>query len=492
MLIKIRKTILMFLLGGCLLLSACGQQDAAEPSSAEPSAVEPPASPAPQGPEAFLNPDGTINQEKWNQYMGIEVPEQEPVEEVPENVLLLGALNDDYEMIHRLIASFNQAQSDYKVEVRKYGSRDDMFLDLVRGQGCDLLFLKPLYLKTLAGKGGLEDLTPYLDKSGKVDREDLFDAVLEAGTADGKLAGLMSGFSVEAILVEKGYTEDGGWTIEEYLALMDKYPEVPLSGTVDPNLIIVWLTQELSALPESFVNWEERTCDFENEAFIQTIEMLKSYVERCRKPGSDRSMSTADRLYQRVVQTMIVEIDYDLNFSSYTDISDAFLESYELAGFPNQEGEVRYPMPQLYTGQGLYCMNAASAKKDAAWLFLEYMLTEYQEQRAQSTWTEGFPVRRSLVERLLQEEVEAEVTEKNLTTNFYTREMRPKRGGFTEEDRERVLYILDHATPPTILQAGGTFREILVEELQAFLAGDKTAAETAQLIQRRVSLYLSE
>ncbi len=471
------------LLGCCLLFSACGQEEPVEPSSE--------GTPAPLQWEDVIK-DGTIDEEKYNEYRGIEVPEQDSSEEVPENVILLGARTRDYDKIYKLVDAFNQAQDDYAVKVQNYENTDAMFLDLVRGQGCDLLLLTPLYLKTLSDKGGLEDLTPYLEKSEKVDREDLFDVVLEAGTSGGKLVGMMPGFSVEAILVEKGYTEGGGWTIEEYLALMDKYPDVPLTGSANPSVISAWLMRELSALPESFVNWEERTCSFESEAFIQTIEMLKKYVEQCRKPNSDRFMSTADRLYQRVVQTMTVEIDYDLYFSSYVAIRDAFLGSYELAGFPNQEGEAGYPMPELYTSMALCSMNAASGKKDAAWLFLEYMLSEYQEKKAESTWTEGFPVRRSIVERLLQEEIEAEVTDNFVTENFYTGEMMPKRGNFTEEDKEQLLYILDHATPPTILQAVGAFEGILVEELQAFFAGDKTAAETARLIQSRVSIYLSE
>ena len=67
----------------------------------------------------------------------------------------------------------------------------------------------------------------------------------------------------------------------------------------------------------------------------------------------------------------------------------------------------------------------------------------------------------------------------------------PTRGGFTEEDKESLLYILDHASPPTVLQ-GGAFWAILNEELGAFFAGDKTAEETARIIQNRVTTYLKE
>lgn len=487
---KFKELMLTILLGSCLCLCSCGQKDTLEPSSEDPS-----PSPAPLQWEDVVNSNGTVDQDKFNQYMGIEVPETDTSQEVPENVILLGALSSDYELIHRQVNAFNQAQSDYKVEIQRYESRDSMFLDLVRGQGCDLLALRPSGLTILSDKGGLEDLAPYLEKSEKVNREDLFDAVLEAGMAGETLAGILPGFNVDMILVEKGYTKDGGWTIEEYLALMDKYPDVPLTTSANPQFIIVWLLNELSALTESFVDWTERTCSFDSEAFIQTLEMLKSYAERCQKAKIDSptSLTTyADRLYKRQVQTQMITFRFNEYFCQYSNIKDAFLGAYELAGIPNVEGEVRYTITDFGNGTVLYSMNAASAKKDGAWLFLEYLLSEYQETMTKTIRSEGFPARRDLVERLLQEEVEAEVTEKYFTQNEYTGEMVPKRGSFTEEDKEHVLYILDHAAPPTALQAGGTFREILVEELNAFLANDKTAAETAHIIQNRMTTYLNE
>lgn len=483
---KTKGLILTLLLGGCLFLSACGQKETVEPSSEDPS-----PSPAPLQWEDIWNSDGTLDRDKYNQYFGIEVPEADTSKEVPENVILLGALAKDYELIHRQVNAFNKAQSGYKVEIQRYESRDAMFLDLVRGKGCDLLALKPSGLTILSDKGGLEDLAPYLEKSDKVNREDLFDAVLEAGTVGETLAGIMPSFNVDVILVEKGYTKGGGWTIAEYLALMDKYPDVRLTSSVSPQFYVAWILNELSALPESFVDWEERTCSFESEAFIQTIEMLKSYAERCQKAEKDSTSTQttlADKLYNRQVQTMSITFSFEEYFSSYRDIKDAFLESYELAGIPNMDGEVRYPITDSVNGTVLYSMNAASAKKVGAWLFLEYLLSEYQETMR----SEGFPARRDLVERLLQEEVEAEVTENYLSENFYTGEMAPKRGSFTEEDKEHVLYILDHVVPPTALQAGGTFRTILMEELNAFLMGDKTAAETAYILQNRMTTYLSE
>ena len=477
---RIKIFMLALLLGGSLCIGACGQGEKPVESSVGDSL------PSGQGQLGDAAENWRTEWEKYMQNLEKEIPKVEVFkEEVPENVIVVGAIYGDYMNISKHIKAFNQAQSDYKVEVKTYETTDDIFLDLVKRQGCDLLVLSPRYLTILSDKGGLEDLLPYLDESEKVREEDLFDVALEVGTAEGRLVGILPEFAVRAILVEKGCTKNGGWTIEEYLALMDQNPDVPLTRCKDSQAGVGWLMSTLYTLPESFVDWEERTCSFESEDFVQAIETIKSYAERLIKTDSDLIPNYYEMLYGKQIQTVSVEVRSGEYFSEYKDIRDAFLGSFE--GYPNPEGEVRYPMEGLT--KDLYCVNAASAKKDAAWAFLEYLLSDYQETIAGSS--QDFPVRRDILEGKLEEEIGAELTEDYYRVNSYSKEMAPKRGNFTKEDKERLLYMLDHASPPTVLQ-GGAFWAILNEELSAFFAGDKTAAETAHVIQSRVSMYLSE
>lgn len=469
---SLKALVVGLLLMGCMCLSACGQG-------------EDPVKPSAESKEQLTELEQSYQQIEE----AIPKVDDSEEEEVPENVIVMGAIMGDYMGIVKVVNAFNQAQGDYQVEVKTYETRDAIFLDLVMGKGCDLLVVSPQALTILADKGGLEDLSSYLDKSEKVNREDLFDIALEVGTAGGRWVGILPDFTVNAILVEKGYTEDGGWTIEKYLALMDRNPDVPLFRGSDPQKGGGVLIDELHMLTESFVDWEERTCSFESEEFIQTLELVKSYTQRFRKADYN-NFAPYEMLYQGQIQTETIEIQSQKYFADYQDIRDAFLGSYDLAGYPNPEGKAAYSMQGHM--QKMYCMNAASAKKDAAWTFLEYMLSDYQESMDGSDDHHGFPVRRDILERQLQEEIGAELTEKYARQNFYSKEMVPQRGRFTEEDKERLLYILDHASPPTVLQYGGAFRAILDEELGAFFAGDKTAAKTAEVIQNRVTVYLNE
>lgn len=469
---SLKALVVGLLLMGCMCLGACGQgQDPVKPSA--------------ESKEQLTELDQMYQQIEE----AIPKVDDSEEEEVPENVIVMGAMMGDYMRIVKVINAFNQAQSDYQVQVKTYETTDAIFLDLAMGKGCDLLVVSPQNLTILADKRGLEDLSSYLDKSEKVNREDLFDIALEVGTAGGRWVGILPDFTVWAILVEKGYTEDGGWTIEKYLALMDRNPDVPLFGVSDPQKAGVGLMNICYMLTESFVDWEKRTCSFESEEFIQALELVKSYAQRFRKADyNNLAPDIYEMLYQGQIQTETIEIRSKKYFSEYQDIRDAFLGSYDLAGFPNPEGKAAYSMQGLT--QKMYCMNASSAKKDAAWTFLEYMLSDYQESM-DGSGDQGFPVRRDILERQLQEEIGAELTEKAYRQNHYSKEMVPQRGRFTEEDKERLLYILDHASPPTVLQ-GGAFWAILDEELGAFFAGDKTAAKTAEVIQNRVTVYLNE
>ena len=83
----------------------------------------------------------------------------------------------------------------------------------------------------------------------------------------------------------------------------------------------------------------------------------ESYAERCQEAKTDSTSTQttlADKLYNRQVQTMNITFSFEEYFSSYRDIKDAFLESYELAGIPNMDGEVRYPITDSVNA-GLFC-----------------------------------------------------------------------------------------------------------------------------------------
>ena len=60
----------------------------------------------------------------------------------------------------------------------------------------------------------------------------------------------------------------------------------------------------------------------------------------------------------------------------------------------------------------------------------------------------------------------------------------------TQEQYDTVKDLIEHTN--RIMRYDQSLMEIISDEAGAFFAGEKTAEETAQLIQNRVQLYLAE
>jgi ABC-type glycerol-3-phosphate transport system substrate-binding protein len=109
---------------------------------------------------------------------------------------------------------------------------------------------------------------------------------------------------------------------------------------------------------------------------------------------------------------------------------------------------------------------STSAYPQAAWDFLATMF----EDSVQEYTSFGFPVRTSVFDAQVQEAMEG--------------------GSVTQEDVERVLSLLNGKT--YLYLGDDDIMDIIYEEATACFSGAKTPEETAEIIQNRVMIYLSE
>ncbi len=491
----------LFITFFCILLNvaACGSEGMKQSSETLETSSETSEEASSLSFQDLLTPGNLMDADAVNQYLGVDVDALETsvenVADAPENVILVAAMANDYSEICDAIFSFNQSQGEYKVEVKRYEKEDAMLLDLVRGEGCDVLVLNPGTLKILGNKDALEDLNPYIDNSDLIDLDDMFPAVKECGTINGKYLGILPSFYVTALLVEKGYTNNGGWTVDEYLKLMDLYPEIPVSVNVNVKEYGSWFSNELVRVPEMFVDWESRTCNYDSDEFISLIERIRNYtLQFPERKETAVVIPKASYLYDREMQVMVVHMGAGSMFEKYKSIRDAFFEDYELVGIPNESGETEY---QLTSTNIIYSMNAKSGKQEAAWSFLEYILSEEYQETIMGQGGSYFAARRDVVDKRLQEEVAMDpnaLVDDVLYTyyNSYLNERVSNRGEFTETDREHLLYILDHVSGEASVLFSTEIGVIFSEEMRAFATGDKSAEETAKNIQNRISLFLME
>ena len=97
--------------------------------------------------------------------------------------------------IDELVRLYNRQSKEYRVELVTYErsanlSKNDLVgeleLQLMRGEGPDIMELTSMYVDTLADKGAFEDLTSYYQTSDKVKKEDLLGCVRKSGSPRGQ------------------------------------------------------------------------------------------------------------------------------------------------------------------------------------------------------------------------------------------------------------------------------------------------------------------
>ena len=105
-----------------------------------------------------------------------------------------------------------------------------------------------------------------------------------------------------------------------------------------------------------------------------------------------------------------------------------------------------------------------------------------------------FPVRNDSLQKLAEKDMEHDPNRVNY--GIVTMGMVSVSAGIAdigepaEEDVKRVMDII--ASADNILREDMTVNDILAEEAAGFYSGSKTAEETAELVQMRIRLYLTE
>lgn len=406
-------------------------------------------------------------------------PGNEEDPEVDENTIVVGGWIKDRNL-EKMAQRFNQEQSRYKVVVRQI---NNLTMELMRKKGPDLIDLSHCPVEEFARKGVLEELAPYFNNSSEVQLDDLLEDIKRLGTVDGKLTSLILSFSFQGIAVEKGHTRNGGWTLEDYIALAEQYPEIRICEKInDPvNLFL----NDLAFAAEGYISWKDYTCSFDSDSFINLLEKIDAYSRR--KYDFVTSGTSAERLRRRDYLTCRITVYPDSYMQNYLQMREMMGEEYELAGFPSVTGEPQY---KLFTEYHLG-INAASEKKEAAWAFLEYLLSEGM-QDDQLRKQARFPARKDVLEAYFQELIGMKNDEEvDPIFNMFTEEYQMGRIPFTEEDRAALMAMLEHMEAAQTMFAETT-QTIIAEELSAYFKSDKTAKDAAGIIQNKIRIYLME
>ena len=410
----------------------------------------------------------------WSESNGagglLERLKMEKVERTP--IVVRGSFYDSW--FGNKVAEFNRENDTYHVVVEECGianDKDDFArltsIQIGSGKGPDIIQsgLMYDYIEGMQEKGALEELTPYMEAAGILE-EDYFPLAFSV---------LRQGKEI--------YGVSPRWSIWEY-AISEEVlgsPETPDIETL-ADALLAWegggyyhkaydSEQVLRAFFEGtdslwgMMDWEKGSCDFNTPLFYKLLEASRRYGDDGR---SNLEPITVDRLVYNVGR---------------------FITQAELA----QQGKVSIgtlfdegSYPACSNGNAL-SINANSRNKEGAWEFIRFLISEEAQFGDRDSSPYEYPVNRKAYEASIEKFIEQETYIKQVNgvdvPVYWNTEITEER---LTEFREKI----ETARPLPIRT--GPVVDIIIEEAADYFKTGKSAEDVAEVINRRVQLYLDE
>lgn len=425
-----------------------------------------------------------------------------PAEELPQRtVLTLGAEYLD-EQVRTAVVDFNRKSDTYRITLVDYSSYNttedynlggkQLDMDVISGAGPDIISLGSGNKDKYIAKGVLLDLNEFLEKDETASRENLLDGPMKSYERDGKLYGIPYSATVQTIYGSLELLGDRErWNLQEMAEVVDGLPEDV--DIFDNFTRSDFLTYMVYMNMSSFVDYEKAECSFDTEEFKSLLELAKKMPEDHDEEENGGTVMVEEAgVYmddmQRVQQGELllsnggVSGEYDLkNFLKLYVKENGIIP----IGFPTAEGN-----GAVLSVYGGLAISAKCGAKEGAWEFIKSTLTdEFQA----SMWS--LPVTESAFDAMIEEAREPDYYIQDGEKVYqepvsYIGETEYKLGDITDEDAQRLKDYINGATFSGYYDTD--LMDIITEDAGAFFAGDKSADETAGMIQNRVKTYLGE
>jgi ABC-type glycerol-3-phosphate transport system substrate-binding protein len=426
-----------------------------------------------------------------------------PASQVPQkDIIEIGTIFEiSNSKLSEIIVNFNKYSDSYRITVKSYAiytdfsaasqDREDsiasMAADLLTGEGPDIISFSDGFVdyEIFAARGFLEDLTPYSQKSDILHLDNLMDAVVRACSYDGKLVCLPTQFNVQTIVGKTALVGNKtGWTMEELGDLVDAHPdeEIFMSATKSSMLELC-----MTYLGESFLKWEEESCDFDSDEFKQMLALCNRFPQQAYVD----TQHTVDIQDSLVNDSVLLQAAVIRTLPFYMMARGQFLEPATCIGYPTADGS---PGNIMTFWGDTFGISSQSEHKEGAWAFLEYALT-YKWRGNQ-----GFPILKSVFEANAAASLLPDgALDVNGNEAYW-----PKSALYdtinriysldcpqpTQADIDSLRALIDSATYRS--RTNSVIMSIIAQEAAPYFAGHKTVDEVAEIIQSRASIYVSE
>ena len=444
------------------------------------------------------------NETMTNSYNLIVMEQVDPATVPVKQELTLACFYLDWELRSDIV-EFNRNSDTVRIVVNdysQYATDDDyeaglqkLHTELMSGMLPDLFLLNgSMPVDQYAAKGFLMDLWPLIDGDGELSREDLMTHFFDALSIDGKLYQVISNFSIGTVAGKESVVGNRmSWTLQDLMQVMQQQPEgTTIFGNYDTKDSI--LDNCVARSADSFIDWNTLQCSFDSQEFIDMLTFANQFpleIDYDNMTGdidwmgmeSEASMLRSGK--QLLLRTSLY------SFDSVSYVNRVFGEKPAFVGYPTMSDNGSC----FEVGSGL-AISSACRNVDAAWEFVRTYLTEEHQT---SEYMYQFPTNRHAFEAMAKkamtptyetDPVTGEQVEVPRNYLWYSDDETVEIYAATQEEVDLFYEIYNNCT--SFYSYNTEINELIDGETEAFFNGQKTAEETAKLIQDRVGLYVFE
>lgn len=394
-------------------------------------------------------------------------------EEKPKTQLLFAAFN--VQNLQNSVVSFNRSHDNYELTMKAFKSPEQIGqynAYLASKDGPDIVEIWWRSEGEYIRNGYLLDLTPFIEKSDKINWDDFIARLPEDIAVDGKIYALPRVMGVSALACPAELLAGkNSWTIEEYLDLLERYPDaLSEKGYSVEQVKRAILCDALTNGINGFIDKEGGKAFLDGEDFRSVLERIDAL-----------DIKTVNKSFEARAGEGEVVL-WELGFNSTAD----FQKAEEISG--RELVLIGYPVSGRIEGEkssnhiyyeDMVGLHSGTKHAEAAW--------EYVEARFMGALKKNdfffTPGKAAFEEKLREYEGEDLLTiDENWNTVVCP--------AITEEQKEKVRNAFLEATVYGDEEAD--IVSIISEEAEPYFKGDKELDDVVRIIQNRVQLYLDE
>lgn len=409
-------------------------------------------------------------------------------EELEQLEILSLAVHMRSDVLNEAVCLYNRQNNGIRIVIEdysRYNTESDTTLglekfeeDMLAGKVADIICTSELPFTNYANKGLFADLYPFMEADADFHEEDYLMNFFTSMEYGGELLKFGFTYDVDTMAARTEYVgEEQGLRFAEYMSLADSLPEgMDLFGNMHREDALRMLCMNNLG---SFVDPAQAVCSFDTPEFVQMLELCSRY------PSADEMMVQSFNGFEN--GTVLLCTDGIAEPYDYHRITAGVFGGDEVTfvGVPAEEGN-----GGMFVVSPALAMSAQSQYKEEIWDFFMFLLSEEYQRTFNRVNLRMMAVRRSVLEAQMEAATQPAMEGEDLYRMYHNGEMSVPIGNATEEEMDALYAYLRGITQSGYYDAH--LETIIREEAQMYFAGDQTAAQAAEMIQSRASIYLSE